>query len=93
MFKKLIIGLVVVFALILGGVSAYVSTIDWNKHKDKIAQQFENVTGKKIVFEGNVSLSVFPSPYLTAKNIKIYNQLFKGKKLLASRDFKTDLSK
>lgn len=74
MFKKLIIGLMVVFALILGGVSAYVSTIDWNKHKDKIAQQFENVTGKKIVFEGNVSLSVFPSPYLTAKNIKIYNQ-------------------
>lgn len=47
--------------------------IDWNLHKDKIANQFSNVTGKKVVFSGPVSFNVFPSPYLTASNVKIYN--------------------
>ena len=74
MFKKLFISLIVIVALAAGGLSAYISTIDWNKHKDKIAEQLENITGKKIVFGGSVSLSVFPTPYLTAKDIKIYNK-------------------
>lgn len=73
MLKKLFIGLIVVIALIIGGISAYISTIDWNQHKEKIASRFENITGKKIVFAGDVSLSLFPSPYLSAKDIKIYN--------------------
>lgn len=73
MLKKLFIGLIVVIALIIGGISAYISTIDWNQHKEKIASQFENITGKKVVFAGDVSLSLFPSPYLSAKDIKIYN--------------------
>ena len=74
MFKKLFISLIVIVALAAGGLSAYISTIDWNKHKDKIAEQLENITGKRIVFGGSVSLSVFPTPYLTAKDIKIYNK-------------------
>ncbi len=74
MFKKLFISLIVIAVLAVGGVSAYISTIDWNKHKGKIAEQLENITGKKVVFGGNVSLSVFPTPYLTAKDIKIYNK-------------------
>ncbi len=73
MLKKLFIGLIVVIALVIGGISAYISTIDWNQHKEKIASRFENITGKKIVFAGDVSLSLFPSPYLSAKDIKIYN--------------------
>ena len=72
--KKIFIGLIVVVALAVGSLSAYISTIDWNKHKDKIAEQLENITGKKVVFGGSVSLSIFPTPYLTAKDIKIYNK-------------------
>lgn len=74
MFKKIFITLVVLAVLVFGGLSVYVSTIDWNLHKNKIAKQFEEISGKKIVFEGPVSLSFFPSPYLSAKNIKIFNQ-------------------
>ena len=33
--KKLFIGLMVIAALIIGGISAYISTIDWNQHKEK----------------------------------------------------------
>lgn len=73
-FKKIFITLVILAVLAFGGLSVYVSTIDWNLHKNKIATQFEQVSGKKIVFEGDVSLSFLPSPYLTAKNIKIFNK-------------------
>ncbi len=74
MFKKIFFTLIVLVILAFSGLSAYVSTIDWNKHKNKIAEQFEEISGKKIVFEGPVSLSFFPSPYLSAKDIKIFNQ-------------------
>lgn len=73
MFKKLILVLIIIIVLGLGGLSAYVSTIDWNMHKAKIAEQLENITGKKIVFSGEVNLAFLPHPYLTAENIKIYN--------------------
>lgn len=91
--KKLFIGAIVFLVLVIGGVSAYVSTIDWNQHKGKIAEQFENITGKRVVFEGSVSLSIFPRPYLTAKNIKIYNPESKSPQPLAViNELVTDLS-
>ena len=74
MIKKIVIGVIVLAVLAFGGLSVYVSTIDWNMHKNKIASQLEQVSGKKIVFEGDVSLSFLPSPYLTAQNIKIFNK-------------------
>lgn len=93
MLKKLFIGLIVIAALIIGGISAYISTIDWNQHKEKIAAQFENITGKKVVFAGDVSLSLFPSPYLSAKDIKIYNNEAGATQPLAVvKEMITDLS-
>lgn len=74
-FKKFIFWLL--FLLIVGGAGGafyYISTIDWNRHKGKIAAQFSEITGKKIVFDGTVDLTLLPSPYLTASDIKIYNQ-------------------
>ena len=72
MFKKIFFTLIILAVLAFGGLSAYVSTIDWNKHKNKIAEQFEEISGKKVVFDGPVSLSFFPSPNLSAKDIKIF---------------------
>lgn len=74
MFKKIFLVLFFLAALGIGGVSYYVSTIDWNLHKDKIALQFEQLTGKRIVFNGAVSLEFFPTPTLTVQDIKIYNK-------------------
>lgn len=74
MLKKLIITLFVLVVAAATGLSVYVSTIDWNKHKHAIAEQIEEITGKRVVFEGEVGLSFLPVPYLSAKNIKIYNK-------------------
>ena len=71
--KKLLIVFVTLLVLIAAGLAVYVASIDWNQHKDKIAQQFSELTGKNIVFEGPVSFRILPSPYLSATNVKIYN--------------------
>ena len=94
MIKKIFIGLMIVAALTMGGITAYISTIDWNKHKDKIAEQLESITGKRVEFGGTVSLSIFPKPYLTAKNIKIYNKEgdYANEPLAVINEMITDLS-
>ncbi len=71
--KKLLFVFVTLLVLIAAGLAVYVASIDWNQHKDKIAQQFSELTGKNIVFEGPVSFRILPSPYLSATNVKIYN--------------------
>ena len=74
MFKKIFITLIILIALAFGGLTYYVSTIDWNNYKNKMAEQLENVTGKRVVINGNVGLTFWPRPHLSATNIKIYNK-------------------
>lgn len=71
--KFLIVFLTLVLAAI-GGLAMYVNSIDWNKHKSVIAEQFSAATGKKIVFDGPVSFELLPKPYLRATNVKIFNR-------------------
>lgn len=72
--KKAVLIILGIVVFVAAALSVYISMIDWNKHKDKIAAQFSEVTGKKVVFEGPVSFTLLPSPYLTASNIKVYNE-------------------
>ena len=71
--KIVIFTILFVILAALGAGYYYISNIDWNQHKDKIAAEFSNITGKRIIFEGPVHLTLFPSPSLQAENIKIYN--------------------
>lgn len=71
--KKAVLIILAILVLIAGGVSAYVAMIDWNEHKDKIAEQISDVSGKLVVFEGPVSFKIFPSPDLIASNIKVFS--------------------
>jgi len=91
--KKFILGLFLLLILAAGGLFIYVISIDWNQHKNKIADQIYNSTGKYVVFEGNVSFKIFPSPYLRAINAKIYNTKAKGEKpLLHVKNVNAELS-
>ena len=71
--KKFLLIVFVLIVLLVAGFVGFVMSIDWNEHKAKIAAQFSSLTGKRVVFEGAVELSFFPSPYLTVENVKIYN--------------------
>ena len=73
MFKKIFFGLLLLIIIAFGGLSYYVSTINWNRYKTKITNQIEDVTGKKVVINGQISLKFLPKPHLRANDIKIYN--------------------
>ena len=71
--KKAVLIVFILIILAVAGAAAYVAMMDWNQHKSKIAAQISNLTGKRVVFEGNVSMSILPSPTLSAENVKLYN--------------------
>ena len=71
--KILILSFLLLIIAVGGFVYYYVSNIDWNQHKGKIASQFSEITGKRIVFDGSVHITFLPSPNLVANDIKIYN--------------------
>ena len=72
--KKVLLIDVSTLVVLVAGLWIYVANIDWNRHKDKISAQLLALTGKKVVFEGPVEMSILPSPYLTASDVKVYNE-------------------
>ncbi len=71
--KKLVLALVGLVLAAAAGTAVYIASIDWNQHKNKIAEQFFEATGRNIVFEGPVAFKILPHPYLNASKVKIYN--------------------
>ena len=73
MIKKIILISLGVLILIGGGLTAYVATLDWNSHKDKIATEISNMIGEKVEFSGNLDVSLLPHPHMYATDITIIN--------------------
>ena len=72
--KKIIVAISILLLVIVAGVFVYLSTMDWSEYKGTIAKQFYELTGKKLIFEGPVSLNVFPETTLNASRVKIAKQ-------------------
>ena len=90
--KKLLLIFLVLLLAAAAGITVYIGSIDWNEHKNVIAQQFNEATGKKIVFEGPVSFRILPTPYLSASNVKILNPAGGDKPLVEIKDLVASLS-
>lgn len=90
--KKVLLILVGLTVLAAAGATIYIASIDWNQHKDKIAAQFAQATGKQIVFDGPISFKILPSPYLNASNVKIFNAGPRGEPLMEIRNLVARLS-
>ena len=71
--KKIILVSVIVVVLLVAGVSTYVSMIDWNKHKQRLATQISEVIGKKVEFSGNIGVSYSLHPEISAQDVNIIN--------------------
>ena len=71
--KKLIITLFVLIVLSVGGLATYISFMDWNNHKEQIAQELSSVLGVRIDVEGNLNGVLFPKPHIEASQITIIN--------------------
>lgn len=83
---KFFLFLVAFLIVVVGGISIYFSMIDWNKNKQIIADRFSEITGKTVEFDGPVSFRLFPSPYLSAADVKVYSKDNNQKILLARAD-------
>ncbi len=73
MSKKIILSAVGIVAALMAAFVLYVTNLDWNSHKNELATRFSKTLGKKIVFTGDLSVSLLPQPHLSAKDVQILN--------------------
>lgn len=69
-----ILGILVgVIVLLIGGLLAFLATIDVNKYKPIIAEEAKKATGRDLVIGGNMSLKVSLSPAVVVENVTFAN--------------------
>ncbi|MFQ5954989.1 MAG: AsmA family protein, partial [Kiloniellales bacterium] len=71
--KKVLIGVIVLVALLVIALLVGPGFIDWNRYKPQIAQMAEQATGRRLVIDGDLSLSVLPAPTLKARTLRLAN--------------------
>jgi len=65
-----ILGLV---ALVVGGVVVFLATLDVGRYKDDIIAMVENQTGRRVVIQGDLDLSLGLSPALVVDGVRLGN--------------------
>ncbi len=71
--RKLLIGLVVVVVALVAVVVVAPSFVDWNAYKGQLAGQVEAATGRSLTIDGDLSLSLLPTPRLSASGVRLGN--------------------
>ncbi len=73
MGKKILLTSVLLFPVIIGGALVVPSFVDWNAHKAFIEATAKEKTGYDLKLGGDISLSMLPLPYLSVKDVSLYN--------------------
>jgi|GEM_PF-1489537 len=60
-----------VLVLLLAGLSIVLSFLDWNQYRETLSQVASSQMGMRIELAGNVSLTLFPRPSLSAATVRI----------------------
>ena len=71
--RRVLIGLGVVAALLLAAVFVVPSLVDWNGYKPRIADAVREATGRDLVIEGDIGLSILPTPTLSVAGVRLRN--------------------
>ncbi len=82
--KKALIITAAVLLTILIGAGAYIASIDWTRYREDIAMQISKMSGKKLSFDGPFEFTMYPSPYMVAQDVKIYNPASESEKPIAT---------
>lgn len=69
--KRVIIGFLVVFVLLLGTALIAPGFVDWNKYKDRIVTQVNNSSGYEVKIAGDLELALIPYPRLMIENVSV----------------------
>ncbi len=71
--KKLLFILLGLAVVIVAAVFVVPGLVDWNAHKDRVTVEVEAATGRAMTIEGDISLSLLPTPALSASKISLAN--------------------
>ena len=63
----------VFFAVLVGGVLVGPSFINWNSYKTEIADLARDRLGRDVVIDGDLSLSLLPTPQFKVEGLKLAN--------------------
>ncbi|MFN4090737.1 MAG: AsmA family protein, partial [Alphaproteobacteria bacterium] len=73
MLKKIAIGFGVFVALIVVALFAVPALIDWNGYKPRVAAAVKDATGRDLVIEGDLSVTILPRVRFSADRVKFAN--------------------
>lgn len=71
--RKLLYGLIGAVVVAVAAALIVPSFIDWNSYKAQLAEQVRSATGRELVINGDLDLSVLPSPRLSAEDVRLAN--------------------
>ncbi len=71
--RKILIGLSVVVVVLVAAVLVVPGLIDWNGYKPEIQAAVKQATGRDLRLEGDIGLSVLPSPSLSVEKVAFAN--------------------
>jgi len=71
--RKILIGVAVVVVALVGAVLIVPGLIDWNGYKPQIQAAVKDATGRDLRLDGDIALSILPSPSLSVDNVAIRN--------------------
>ena len=73
MLKKALIGIVLVLMLLVLAALIGPRFVNWNGYKDRVAAAVFQATGRALAIDGNISLSLLPSPTLSVEGVRLAN--------------------
>lgn len=71
--KKIGIGAGILLILLIGSALVVPSFIDWNQYKSQIVTTASDLSGRTVSINGDLSLTVLPSPSFSAEDVSVSN--------------------
>ncbi len=71
--RKLLIGLFILIFVLAAAVFIGPSLVNWNDYKGRIAEAVERETGRQLSIDGDISLTLLPSPALSVRGVRLAN--------------------
>ena len=71
--RKVLFGLIGVLVLLVAAVLIGPGLIDWNKYKGEITAQAKAITGRDLIIDGDIQITVLPAPALVVKDVALAN--------------------
>ncbi len=71
--RKVVLVLAILVGVVIAAVLVGPSFVDWNQYKQPLIAQVEAATGRKVTIDGDLSLSLLPTPRLSASGVTMSN--------------------